>query len=252
MFVTVRFHRIDYACSYWMDFLQDNFNDAMFQSFVKLAQEDAAQGETHGLCCLFKYFKRALMTSFEAEHYVEFEQLAHRYHDYMDFDFGIRCLVELLTMGGQEAASAAGHTLAPVTIVLLEAWQAHVALANASMDPRQKLHKQLAEKRKSRSKARCNRSAKDDSGIVAAVGGEPAQGVPNAEAAPSSSVPNHQKIKDNRQAQGASSKTAHKGGPKALQKAFPRAKYYPQAQPQASLSQQARGLPDRLGDFLGN
>lgn len=236
--------------SYWMDFLQDNFNDAMFQSFVTFAQEDAAQGDTQGLCYLFKYFKKALMISFEAEHYVEFEQLAHRYHDYMDFDYGIRCLVELLTMGGQEAASAVGHTLAPATIVLLEAWQAHMdrqaALDKESVDPRLKLHKHLAEKRKSRSKARCNRSAKDDNGGVAATDGEPVERVPHAQAAPSSSIP-HQR--NNRG--GAPPKTAAQVGCKAFHKAKS-IRSYPQAQPQVSLSPQARGLPDRLGDFLGN
>ena len=58
----------------------------------------------------------------------------------MNFDFGIRCLIELLTMGGSDAAAAAGHELAPSTLDLLEAWQQHVDMCSSmgrqSEDPR--------------------------------------------------------------------------------------------------------------------
>ena len=178
----------------------------------------------------------------------------------MSFDYGTRCLVELLTMGGAEAAAAAGHALSPCTVELLEAWQHHVdvcaMMADQSEDPRLKLHKQLAEKRKSRSKARRSRSAKEGDGtLMAAVEGE----APVDGSAPASPAPQRKgQAKGQQVPRGASPNPGAQRPPKCVQKldrGVLRAKaqpFMPQAQPQKSLSPQARGLPDRLGDFLGN
>lgn len=147
---------------YWCEFLLYNFNDAMYRSFLVLAQEDAAQGSLHGLRLLFSFFKKRLASCFDAEQFCEFEQLAHRYHDYMDYEYGIRCLLELLTMGTSEVVTASGCTLSAMTVSLLEAWgryvescsnQSNLAPETGSDEARVKLHKQLAEKRKKRSKA---------------------------------------------------------------------------------------------------
>ena len=268
----------------------------MYSSFLKLAQEDAAHGEMQGLRCLFKYFKKTLSACFEpggpspawipvrdtnrpdclhvhadfsvsylhphvcAEHYLEFEQLAHRYLDYLDYDYGIRCLLELLTMGGAAAAASAGHPLAPATVALLEAWQQHMdmcaALGTAAEDPRLRLHKHLADKRKGRSKAQRSREAREVAG-VAAVEGDAAEGTGTPPSATSPSQPPHSGKDKTASLRGASPSSAQRP-PRSAQrkeKAALRAKaqpFLPQAQPQKSLSPQARALPDRLGDFLGN
>eukprot|EP00955_Chlamydomonas_euryale_P052566 355198-Chlamydomonas_euryale.AAC.2 len=95
----------------------------MYRSFVLLAQEDTTQGQTYGLCCLFSFFKRRLAVRFDAAHLATFQDLAHRYYDYLSFDYGVRCLLEALTMGLHAAADAAGVGLDPLTLSMLSAWE---------------------------------------------------------------------------------------------------------------------------------
>ncbi len=58
---------------------------------------------------------------------MDFERIAHRHHDYLGVDLGVRCLLDLLTEhGGEAAASAAGVALDPMTTSLLEAYKEHL------------------------------------------------------------------------------------------------------------------------------
>ncbi len=55
-----------HAPRYWTNFLVNNFNEAMYKSFVVLAQEDAAgAGDLFGLRQLFKFYSRTLSESFD-------------------------------------------------------------------------------------------------------------------------------------------------------------------------------------------
>ncbi|KAG1665065.1 hypothetical protein FOA52_012484 [Chlamydomonas sp. UWO 241] len=111
---------------HWSTSLVYSFNDDIYRSFVLLAQEDTTrQGQTYGLRALFKFYRERLSLHFDARHLAEFEDLAHRYFDYMGIDCGVRCLLEALTVGGvARAAAEAGVVLDPLTAQLLGAWDA--------------------------------------------------------------------------------------------------------------------------------
>lgn len=61
-----------------------------------------------------------------SEQFTEFEALAHRYHDYMDYEHGIRCLLELLTMGTAEVGSMGSNTARLNTALRLLPRQHHI------------------------------------------------------------------------------------------------------------------------------
>ena len=63
-----------------------------------------------GCTCLTTCFPTALPSCRVSEQFTEFEALAHRYHDYMDYEHGIRCLLELLTMGTAEVGGMGSST----------------------------------------------------------------------------------------------------------------------------------------------
>jgi hypothetical protein len=51
---------------WWVGFLQDSFNEPMYASFKKCAEEDAAAGFSHGLTCLCQFYAGRLATQFDA------------------------------------------------------------------------------------------------------------------------------------------------------------------------------------------
>ncbi len=151
-------------------------------------------------------------------------------------------------MGGAEAAAAAGYTLSPATESVLAAWRHHVeactAMASAAEDPRRKLHKQLADKRKQRTKAKAVRAEAASAaaeGEVVTAGVEPKSRVAPAGHAAALPVP---RAGDSNTAPRPARYAQRKEKVALRAKAPP---FHPQA-----VSVQARGLPDRLGDLLGN
>jgi hypothetical protein len=55
----------------------------------RLAEEDAAEGHTFGLSALFSFYKSALLEAWDAELYKQFEEMALRYADYLDYQDGV-------------------------------------------------------------------------------------------------------------------------------------------------------------------
>jgi len=239
---------------YWGRFLVDNFNEAMHKSFMVLAQEDAAQGDVYGLNNLFKFFQRYLSVDFDSELFRDCEQLAHRYHDYMGYEFGIKCLISILTLGGKEAAAAAGYGLSDATEDLLSAWQQHVqmcaSLSVSGDDPRRKLHRKLAEKRKKRSKAKGNM------GQSGSVTPKQEMSISNtgARGSPMTEQPRGH-CKSGGSADGKSVQRPPRYVQKKERQGMPLVKTPPwmqQVEPQEPPSPGLDRLPDRLGDLLGD
>lgn len=108
---------------FWGQSLLHKFNEPMYRSFVLLAQEDTTQGQIYGLKCLFRFLRNRLLVHLDAAQLHEFEDLAHRYYDYINCDFGVRCLLEALTMGVEQTAASADVALGPLTVEMLNAWK---------------------------------------------------------------------------------------------------------------------------------
>jgi hypothetical protein len=53
--------------NFWVSFLPDGFNEPMYASFKRYAEEDAATtGHTYGLSCLFQFYQQYLAAEFDA------------------------------------------------------------------------------------------------------------------------------------------------------------------------------------------
>ena len=169
---TERSNKMKSLYRYWTKFLPDHYNEGMYKSFNHLAQEDAAAEPPHllGISCLFSFF-RAILSSpdtFDESLFLDFERIAHSTHDYVGLDLGVKCLVEYL-LEHESLVAESGLVLSPITVSLLEAAkQQQKEEAEAEMDPRERLHQRLAEKKSMRSK-RHERRDKDRQAINPAL-----------------------------------------------------------------------------------
>mmetsp|Transcript_37939 Transcript_37939/g.84519 ORF Transcript_37939/g.84519 Transcript_37939/m.84519 type:complete len:322 (+) Transcript_37939:393-1358(+) len=236
---------------YWCVFLRDNYNDAMYRSFKRFAEEDASCGHLAGMKCLFSFLEATVSERFDKDLFTEFEDLAHRYHDYLGYPCGVTCLRTFLLNGGAAEAAAAGMSLHPDSVVLMDcAMQLSAADAQHEM--------QAAWLSEQHTQA-CYQLSK---------------GLQVAARAAGNMVPHKPRKKRGKVSSGSSSctgcspaatsftgKKASLGhaGPAASSAprfaARPRIKieqFFPQAEPQPSLLPEASSLPDRLGELLGD
>ena len=154
--------KMKFLYRYWTAFLPENFNDAMYASFCSCAQEDAAsdnESSIYGLTYLFQFYTIILSglrknasfeDTFEETLLADFERIALSTHDYMGLDLGVKSLVEYLSEH-ESIVAEAGGTLSPTTLALLDA---HKQQQKEEVDPRERLHQRLAEKKSMRSKRR--------------------------------------------------------------------------------------------------
>lgn len=66
---------------FWSLFLREQFNQSMYEDFVKYADDDAANGYMYGVECLFRFFSYGLEKFFRADLYREFEQRTLKEYD---------------------------------------------------------------------------------------------------------------------------------------------------------------------------
>ncbi|XP_022185217.2 la-related protein 1 [Nilaparvata lugens] len=62
--------------AFWMEFLQDSFNQKLYVDFRKAAVDDANNGSRYGIQCLFKFFSYGLEKHFYPELYEDFQLYA--------------------------------------------------------------------------------------------------------------------------------------------------------------------------------